>query len=603
MELYAFQKKLIKRILNKIDNTNLYMLEAPTGSGKSVITAFLIKELRKKYPDKKIIVSTHTIQLALELLHTFEKIKNNENYDIVIGKENYLDLKNLNFTDLSEFVENIEKVIKKINELVSKNKNKYLLIDLFLDELDIGEAEKEILKLELQTNNKKDYIKDFDEVDISFTNHFYLLSKAFYDKDFNLNEYIIIFDEFHLLSDSAETLYSYNFSIYRYLFLLKKLVKQIENEAKFTGQKTLLKSLYKHLELSKYVFNKVINKKLVGKSFINDEKYSIGAVKRLEKLAKDENIIKNLNKFSSRVSNETEKIINLFISENKELRQIISANPKEVAVYYSPSFGFPRFSVTKGNVKHKLKYSLWDRLDKAVGMSATLTIDKNDSDFIEKRLGLDLSGIKRYFYKKEPIFSIKQINYEFADKTFPKPDRDEINISEKWVEAIANKVKDTFENKNTMIITGGFLEVDAISDKLKELLPNVNILKAERKKSAVSVINEFKEKGGILVATRNYGTGVDLKGEKLEKLYIAKLPYPVITNKKWIDLKNYDKLSNTNMTFFLMENEMLLNLKQYIGRLIRSKEDKGDLYILDSRVHKNYRKERIETMIKNSFKS
>ena len=603
MELYAFQKKLIKRILNKINNTNLYMLEAPTGSGKSVITAFLIKELRKKYPDKKIIVSTHTIQLALELLHTFEKIKNNENYDIVIGKENYLDLKNLNFTDLSEFVENIEKVIKKINELVSKNKNKYLLIDLFLDELDIGEAEKEILKLELQTNNKKDYIKDFDEVDISFTNHFYLLSKAFYDKDFNLNEYIIIFDEFHLVSDSAETLYSYNFSIYRYLFLLKKLVKQIENEAKFTGQKTLLKSLYKHLELSKYVFNKVINKKLVGKSFINDEKYSIGAVKKLEKLAKDENIIKNLNKFSSRVSNETEKIINLFISENKELRQIISANPKEVAVYYSPSFGFPRFSVTKGNVKHKLKYSLWDRLDKAVGMSATLTIDKNDSDFIEKRLGLDLSGIKRYFYKKEPIFSIKQINYEFADKTFPKPDRDEINISEKWVEAIANKVKDTFENKNTMIITGGFLEVDAISDKLKELLPNVNILKAERKKSAVSVINEFKEKGGILVATRNYGTGVDLKGEKLEKLYIAKLPYPVITNKKWIDLKNYDKLSNTNMTFFLMENEMLLNLKQYIGRLIRSKEDKGDLYILDSRVHKNYRKERIETMIKNSFKS
>ena len=600
---YPFQELLIKRVLNKIDNLNLYMLEAPTGSGKSIITSFLVKELKKVYPDKKIIVSTNTIQLTLELLNTFEKIKDNENCDIVVGKENYLDLKNLNFTDLSEFVENIEEVIRKINELINRNKNKYLLIDLFLDELDVGEAEKEILKLELQTNNKKDYIKDFDEVDISFTNHFYLLSKVFYDKNFNFNDYIVIFDEFHLISDAAEVLYSHNFSIYRYLYLLKKLTKEIENEAKFTGQKTLLKTLYRHLELSKYIFNKVVNKKLVGKSFINDEKYSIEPVKRLKKLTKEENLIKNLNKYHSRLSNHTKKTISFFMKEYQELKHIVSANPKEIAVYYSPSLGFPKFSVTKGNVKHKLKYSLWDKLNKAIGMSATLTIDKNDSEFIEKRLGLDLSDIRKYFYKKEPVFSIKQINYEFADKSFPKPDRDEISVSKEWVNAIAEKVKNTFENKNTMIITGGFLEVDEIADKLKELLPNINILKAERKKSMVSVINEFKEKGGILVATRNYGTGIDLKGRQLEKLYITKLPYPVITNKKWMDLKKYDKASNTNLTFFLMENEMLLNLKQYIGRLIRSKEDKGDLYILDSRVHKNYRKERIETMIKNSFKN
>ena len=47
---------------------------------------------------------------------------------------------------------------------------------------------------------------------------------------------------------------------------------------------------------------------------------------------------------------------------------------------------------------------------------------------------------------------------------------------------------------------------------------------------------------------------------------------------------------------------MLLNLRQWIGRLIRTPEDKGDLYILDSIVNKGNLKQKVEKLIKESFK-
>ena len=74
--------------------------------------------------------------------------------------------------------------------------------------------------------------------------------------------------------------------------------------------------------------------------------------------------------------------------------------------------------------------------------------------------------------------------------------------------------------------------------------------------------------------------GIDLKGKELEKLYIGKLPYPVL------GLKYLFMQENGIKTYPLMVNGMLFNLKQWKGRLIRTTEDKGDVYILDSRMYK-----------------
>ncbi|MDQ1339796.1 MAG: ATP-dependent helicase DinG [Campylobacterota bacterium] len=128
-----------------------------------------------------------------------------------------------------------------------------------------------------------------------------------------------------------------------------------------------------------------------------------------------------------------------------------------------------------------------------------------------------------------------------------------------------------------------FYEVEKITASLKELIPQVNIIEAKKNTPAAQNINRFKKEGGILIGTRNYGTGVNLPKKQLEKLFIVKLPFPIFTTKKWLDIKTQDKKFKTSFYHSAYKNAMIVAFRQWIGRLIRSKEDKGDLYILDSR--------------------
>ena len=102
---------------------------------------------------------------------------------------------------------------------------------------------------------------------------------------------------------------------------------------------------------------------------------------------------------------------------------------------------------------------------------------------------------------------------------------------------------------------------------------------AEQGRSVQNVIESFKKSGGILIATRNYATGINLKGEALERLFITKLPYPVYQTKKWILLKE----KNPSYFWFEYNNEMVMTFRQAIGRLIRSPEDTGKIFLLDGK--------------------
>jgi Rad3-related DNA helicase len=181
-----------------------------------------------------------------------------------------------------------------------------------------------------------------------------------------------------------------------------------------------------------------------------------------------------------------------------------------------------------------------------------------------------------------PLFKPEQARAYLPSKELLKPiiqgDDDT-----SWINMIVDVVKNNHDNKNSMVICGSFYEVEKISELLEKVLPNINIISAKRNTPATQIIEEFKNKGGIAVVTRNYGTGVNLPKELLQKLFIIKLPFPVFTTKKWVDVKILDKKFKTGFYQTLYQNEMFTVFRQWIGRLIRTTEDKGDLYILDSR--------------------
>ena len=97
-----------------------------------------------------------------------------------------------------------------------------------------------------------------------------------------------------------------------------------------------------------------------------------------------------------------------------------------------------------------------------------------------------------------------------------------------------------------------------------------------------SWLEEEIKKIVILIGIRNYTTGISLEGEHLERLFLLRLPYPVFTSKKWLDLKY--RSGKDNAFWWLYTNEMIISLRQAMGRLQRTFEDKGVIHIMDSRI-------------------
>ena len=184
--------------------------------------------------------------------------------------------------------------------------------------------------------------------------------------------------------------------------------------------------------------------------------------------------------------------------------------------------------------------------------------------------------IKERKSKVWPIISFKgilrpeQATYSITDKAFIEDD-------EKRFEYFADEILRSYDGKNTMVLVGGFDEVKLLAQKLESVKDKLVL--AEQGKSVQNVIESFKKSGGILIATRNYATGINLKGNALERLFITKLPYPVHTTKKWTILKE----KNDRFFWFEYTNEMVMTFRQAIGRLIRSPEDTGKIFLLDGK--------------------
>ncbi len=84
----------------------------------------------------------------------------------------------------------------------------------------------------------------------------------------------------------------------------------------------------------------------------------------------------------------------------------------------------------------------------------------------------------------------------------------------------------------------------------------------------------------VLLGTRSFWEGVDVPGDALSALVIAKLPFDVPTDP--IIAARSETFENSFMDYSVPE--AILRFRQGFGRLIRSKQDRGVVAIFDSRV-------------------
>ncbi len=644
------QIELVKLMIEAINDSKILISEAGTGTGKSL--SYLIPvSIWAIMNKKRVIVSTQTKnlqqQIAQKDMLIVEKIIKNYldkpiYHSVLIGRNNYLCKQKLD--ELIKDKEKRESLFEEDNDistLLSIEEWSERTSDGIITETDIKvkeEIREEItsdgescLKKRCQFYSNCFYYQarmEAEKSNIIIANHSLVFSSIDEDsKRISLPFFSgIVFDEAHHIEDNALKSLAKDFSIQSIIYQLRKIFHY--NRQKELGLLALLykkASLHyeevreKYSELTKLIEEILIqlnnflkeNTERTGSQTIDSEYMESAEYKIL--LFGLEDIIKNINKFiglfqkfeetiSANSANpsvidtinyikyrirrieEIEAVFNLIFKTENEINFVkwIEISKKNIRFCYSPL-----------EVGDFIANSIFSKKDFTIFTSATLAIS-NKFDFFKNSVGLPLTTNKEkieaifhspFDYENQALILILNKNLEHH-----KTSKEKLNLIKELT---------LMSEGGTLILFTSYKRMNESFEYLRDNFINAGLVVGKQGSETRNIllkkmreINNF-----VLFATSSFWEGIDVKGENLRMVIIEKIPFDSVDDPLYnakVKLIEYKGL-NSFISYSLPR--AILKLKQGMGRLIRSKSDRGIIAILDNRIiHKSYSKAFINSM-------
>ncbi len=231
------------------------------------------------------------------------------------------------------------------------------------------------------------------------------------------------------------------------------------------------------------------------------------------------------------------------------------------------------------DVSAYLSDELFGAVEGGVCCSATLQV-ANDFDFFEKRVGLSGKGevIEACFGSPFPF---PEHMMAIVAAYLPSPSEDRFH------EAVSRVVETTYRvlERGPMVLFTSHSLLRRSRTDLAELLNECTVLAQGLDGSRVSLQRQFAmSRRSILLGTDSFWEGVDLPGEALEFLVLTKLPFPVPSDPVIQAQAERVEARGGNGFEQYMLPRAVVKFRQGIGRLIRSKSDRGVVILLDHRL-------------------
>lgn len=184
-------------------------------------------------------------------------------------------------------------------------------------------------------------------------------------------------------------------------------------------------------------------------------------------------------------------------------------------------------------------------------------------------------------------FNYSSQGFVFIPRNLPAVGRSnpEYNdIMQKRVSMAARLIE--LSDGGAFVLTTANDELDAFATLLKAKFPRRTFAQGHRKNpwdgDPNAALEKFRAtKNAILVGSKSFWEGVDVPGGDLRLVIMAKLPFPQFGDPI---IKAREKLAGDTAFNDVQLADMLIDLRQGVGRLIRTKDDRGCVAILDSRV-------------------
>ena len=591
---------------------NHTLIEAETGSGKTL--AYLIPLiLRSINNNVNVVISTNTINLQEQILKQelplIEKLLGVKlNYTLIKGRSNYicrrkLDefyLKNNKNEELKSVLEDIE-ISKTGDRADIKNKNIFKIWN------EIKSEKETTLSVKCPYYDKCYYYntKKNNEFNIFIVNHNILILDSILRAENDISlipEYdSVVIDEAHNLENIARACYTKEFSFRE----INKYLGQLYNRnAKTVDKSGNMLRLLEKISVSKETEDTIIstldniydNTFIIMKKLIKIYPQIPSNGVRADKIY-DLNVTDQISSIKSSV-----KLLDFTL---KEIEQIIKEDKdKEIERAYQLIKNYFKYIKDKIAILNSffafdLKNNIY-WLNYADNVFLTLNITPYNISklfsmgFISKRLvltsaTLTVNGSFKYL---ENSLGLENVSSKIIESTFNYKDNMNIYIPSdislpdnfSFKQEMANFIYNYIVKKEgrSFILFTSYADLNYVHDYISKKEHNLNILKQGDFERGQLLENFKKLDNTVLLGTDSFWEGVDVKGEKLSNVIISKIPFQVPDDPI---VKSISEMLGTKSFTEYQLPYATIKMKQGVGRLIRDKEDRGNIVILDKRIY------------------
>lgn len=641
------QYEMAKKIEAAFKDERIAVLEAGTGIGKSfsyLVPAFLEIMRDKK---KRVVIATSTITLENQLFEKDiplinEALGAGAESQILFGRSNYVclaafkekeeELAVLKDDDASDFSRLRAWVYSTEDGILSDLKDKRALSLFHEIASDINTCKgakcpyfSECFFYESRKKAKKARI-------IVTNHHLFILDgrsrlerNIDYDEDAVLPSFdYAVLDEAHHLEEESSRLLS---SSYSYEALRKTIDNLLKKEKDLGGRnKVEYARTYERRKGASSEFQKSL--KVIrddAERFDSALMMSLSALTREAEILLDERLLgalKDIADFSSelsrKISNSTLSFMGALDIEGSEsdatlsllLRNISSLSSyshvlssffsipdysKSVPYFFRERSGRYSLQISPMDIGAMLGEMFYSRIKSIIFSSATLTVGKEFSHFLSR---VGLKGADTICARYDSPFNFKR-NLMLLIPQDGMPYK--IGDDERYYSYASSVISDAIKMSGggALVLFTSNEMLSRVSEMVSASLPDMRILKQEgRKVNRKKLLDAFKaDKDSSLFATSSFWEGVDVPGDTLRLLIIAKLPFSSPTTPMNKARERVLEIENRSSFYEISLPDAVIKFKQGAGRLIRSEEDKGVVLILDGRLARNgYRRFFIESI-------
>lgn len=228
-----------------------------------------------------------------------------------------------------------------------------------------------------------------------------------------------------------------------------------------------------------------------------------------------------------------------------------------------------------------LQEVLWSKVGTAVLTSATLTTGRPASfDFLRRRLGLaqadELALGSPFDYARQARIVLR------AD--LPDPARETEAWEASLPDAVEAAVRESGGGALVLFTSTATLRRTAEALRPRMAAAGLELLVQGEGLERPALLERLRVGGGVLLGVASFWQGVDVPGEALRHVVIARLPFEVPTHPLHAARRARIESAGGNAFQELTLPQAALRLKQGFGRLIRRATDEGVVTILDPRM-------------------